>query len=108
MAKLVLQPTFDDKTRAEIEAHIAEVRARRMQAAVEHAIGVNLKLEHEANVYQRRIAQQLEMLSKELVQMDKLDARIAKRLENIEILYQELGLTEAMLLEAAAAANVET
>jgi hypothetical protein len=97
MPALVLQPSYDDKTRAEIEAHLDAVRARRMVAAIEYQQGVNLKLEHESEVSQRRVASKYAQLGRTLDTLDKSLERIEKLLVELETLHQELGLTEAML-----------
>ena len=89
---LILQPSFDEKSRAEIEAHIEEVRARRLTAAIEYRIGVNAKLDQEADKVKRKMTQHLTMLGKELVRFDKLDALVSKRVNVLTTLYQELGL----------------
>lgn len=107
MPQLILQPTFNDKTRAEIEAHLEEVRTRRMSAAIEYATGRHLKLSHESEVIQRRVEQQLLMLGKDIARLDNADASIRNRLEKIEELYSQMTITEDMLQHAAEAAQAE-
>jgi len=93
---LILRPCFDDLTRQEIEQHIEQVRSRRMVAAMEYQAGKTLALSQESEKVQRRIKQQYELLGKEILQLDKLDERIDKRMTTIETLRQEFNLIEEM------------
>jgi hypothetical protein len=97
MAQLVLQPSFDDKSRAEIEAHLEQVRARRMVAAIAYEEAKRLKMDHEAEQMKRRLAVKVSRLEKALETVDKGMARAEALMVEIETFYQELGLTEAML-----------
>jgi hypothetical protein len=94
---LILQPTFDVKTRQEIEAHIEQVRARRLAASMAYHAGVQQKLSHESDVIQRRIKQQYEMLCKELIRLEKLEDSIQTRLNKLDAMHQELGVVNEML-----------
>lgn len=94
---LVLAPSFDDHTRAQIEQHIEAVRARRMVAAIEHYQGVNAKLSHESDKVQKRMARQYEMLGKELAALEKAELKVLGRLETLEALRQEIGLITDMV-----------
>lgn len=94
---LILQPSLDEHTREEIEAHVEEVRARRMVAVIEYNAGKQAKLENELNSVNRKLIQQYTMLGKEIEQLDRLDARLSKRLETIAALQQEGGVVSDML-----------
>lgn len=87
---LKLQPTFSDSQRQEIEQHLEQVRARRMQASIEYHGQQNLRLQRESEVIQRRIAQQYEMLGRELIRMEELDDKIQARLNKLTIMLQEV------------------
>ncbi len=89
---LVLAPSFDAKTREQIEAHLEEVRGRRLVAAMEFHAGRHAKLSHESDKVQRQLAKAYEMLGKELDKFDALDQKIMDRLEKCEQLKQEIGL----------------
>lgn len=93
---LVLAASYDDHTREEIEAHLVQVRARRMVAAIEYANGVNEKLTHESDKIQRRMAKEYEMLGKELVNLEKIEDKVQERLIKLDTLRQELGLVTEM------------
>lgn len=90
---LVLQPTFNDLSREEIEAHIEQVRARRMAAVVQYHAGVNAKLEYASAKMQAKIAREYHLLGQLIEQGDRIDEKIDKRLQTLEMLIQELGLT---------------
>lgn len=89
--RLVLQPVYDDMSRADYEAWLDVVRARRLVAAQEYAHGKQMDLDHEADVAQRHLLKQLDMLNKDLLQMEKLDLRVQERMVKIETLSQEVG-----------------
>lgn len=88
---LILQPKFSEKSRDEIEAHIEQVRARRMSAVVQYHAGVNAKLMHVAASIQHRIAREYYLLSKDIAKMDALDEKLQLRLQTLEMHMQELG-----------------
>lgn len=94
MAGLVLQPTMDDTTREEYEAWLDTVRSRRLLAAVEHAQGVKLRLDREADLAQKRLGQALDQLGKKLLQMEALDEKISELLIKVEGYRQEIGFIE--------------
>lgn len=94
---LILQPSLDEHTREQIEAHVEEVRARRMVAVIEFNAGKQAKLENELNSVNRKLIQQYTMLGKEIEQLDRLDAKLSKRLETIAALQQEGGVVSDML-----------
>lgn len=96
---LDLVPALSDLPRAEIEAHLDAVRARRMAAAIEYHHAKNAKLDHESERIQRRIKQQREMLGKEIVALDKALERVEKRLTTVESLMQEHALVGEMRVE---------
>lgn len=94
---LILAPSYDDHTREQIENHLSAVRARRMVAAIEHHRGITEKLEHESDKIQARIAKQYEMLGKEINKLEGAELKVVDRLNTIEALRQELGLTVDMI-----------
>lgn len=97
--ELVLQPAIDRMSREEVEAHLEEVRARRMTAAIEYQIGTNAKIDRANTVLGRRMEQQYQMLEKEILKLDSLDEKIQKRLNTIESLNQEMAYNITMRIE---------
>lgn len=93
---LSLQPTMHDLNRAEIEAHLDNVRARRMYAVMTFHEGANLKLDKQSAKVRERIEKQYALLQKEILRLDTADDAIQKRLKGIETLNHELGLIEDM------------
>lgn len=102
MPSLVLQPSFDDKTRAEIEAHLEGVRARRMVAAQAYQEAKRLKMDHEVEQMKRKLEVRVQRLEKGLEVLDKAIARVEGIMVEIETFYQEIGLSEDMLVIAQA------
>ncbi|HEY6020879.1 MAG TPA: hypothetical protein VIY48_13560 [Candidatus Paceibacterota bacterium] len=94
---LVLAPSFDEHTRAEIEAHLDAVRARRMVAAIEYHQGAANKLQHESDKINAKIARQYEMLRKELLAMEKAELKVQDRLELMDHMLNEVGLVNDMI-----------
>lgn len=94
---LVLAASFDDHTREQIEAHVAEVHVRRMAAAIEYHQGKENKLQYESDKIQKRMAQKYVMLQKELIALEKAEIKVQDRLAELTHLYNELGLTNDMI-----------
>lgn len=82
-------------TTEELEKHIETARARRIVAAVEYAVGQELKLEHEIDKVHRKLKAQYEMLGKELERCDRAIFALENRVAAIEMLRQEAGLLES-------------
>ena len=95
---LILAPSFDEHTRAEIEQHILQVQSRRMVAAIEYQRGENAKLEHLAQKIRDKVQKQYTMLGKEIAALDKADEKVQHRMETIISLMSELGLVQDMIL----------
>lgn len=95
---LILQPAFSEKSREEIEQHIIQVRARRLSAIVQYHAGVNAKLRHASAQLQQRIAREYFLLGKEIEKADKLDEKIDKRLQTLEMYMQELSQTHERMM----------
>ena len=95
---LILAPSFDEHTRVQIEAHIDQVRARRMHAAVVYAEGMNIKLDHESGQIQKRIARHYAMLARDIARLDRLDDAIDERIATLTNLLNEHGLIQDMIV----------
>lgn len=94
---LVLTPSYDERTKDQIEDHIAAVRARRMVHVVEYQMGVQTKLEHESDKIQARIAREYEKLKKRLEKQEEAEDKVIESITVLEALRQELGLTVDMI-----------
>lgn len=96
---LVLQPTFSDKTRDQIENHLLEVRARRMAAVVTYYAGVNAKNMHLVSKERLRVMREYQMLKRDLDRMHRLDKAINDRLNRIVQHQQELDFHLSNIVE---------
>lgn len=94
MPQLVLQPKMRDMTRAEYEAWLEGIRSRRLVAAVEYAQAQKLKLDHESDVLQHKLAREIELFGANIERMEKLDEKIQDQMTKIETYRQELGFIE--------------
>lgn len=92
---LVLQPSLDEHTRDEIIAHVEQVRARRMLAALVHAQGVMEKNAEKMSVIERKLQMQFDGLRREIETLDRMDAKIAQRLSKIAELQHEHAMIVA-------------
>lgn len=90
--QLVLRPSLEDFDRDAVEAFIEAVRAKRMVATLEYYENKNAKLSHASEKVQRKFWGQLEMLEKELLALERAEVKAQDRLNNINILKQELGM----------------
>lgn len=89
---LILAPSFDDKTREEVEAHLEIVRIRRIAAALEYAQSRMTKLETEDNRATVRLMHNYEQLGKSLERLDRELDKVELYLQRCEMLKGELGL----------------
>jgi hypothetical protein len=96
---LILQPTFSDRTREQIENHLLEVRARRMAAVVTYYAGVNAKNMHLVSKERLRVMREYQMLKRDLDRMHRLDKAIEERLNKIVQHQQELDFHLSNLVE---------
>lgn len=89
--QLILQPNIRDCTREEVEAHIEQIRTKRMLAAIEFHNTKNMKLSQAGGRIQDRLDKQLDMLEKEINNLERAENKVSDRLNTIEALKQELG-----------------
>lgn len=83
---LVIQPDIHSVTREEFEAHLEQVRVRRMVAALALLATQEEKLDHLSDKLRRQIMGQNEMLEKEILRLDVALEKVEARLEKIEML----------------------
>jgi hypothetical protein len=96
---LILQPTFSDKTREEIEQHLLVVRARRMAAVAMYYAGKNAKTNHLIAKEQQRVNREYALLVKDLDKMNALEQKIEERMITLEQHWQELQRHHGNLVE---------
>lgn len=96
---LILQPTIRDCTREQVEAHIEQVRNRRMLAAIEFHNTKNMKLSQAGGKIQDRLDKQLDMLEKEIGNLERAEIKVTDRLNTIEALKQELGVIAEQIVD---------
>ena len=89
---LILAPSFDDKTREEVEAHLEVVRLRRMAAALEFAQSKMTKLELEDNQLNNKLLRNYEQLGKSIERLDRELDKVQQYLNNCLVLKSEIGL----------------
>ena len=95
---LQMVPDLAALSREQVEAHLEQVRARRMVAALHYHEGKNAKYAMESDKIKRKMRGQNEMLGKELSSLDKAIERVEKRLAAITTLDTELGLVNDMIV----------
>lgn len=88
----MLQPDIHSFDREGLEQWLEGARAKRMAASVEYHDNLNAKIAHETDKIQRRFMAQVEMLAKEIGALERAEAKVESRLENIHALKQELGI----------------
>lgn len=91
---LILTPSFDEHTRQQIEAHLEEVRARRLVAALEFEEGRKGKIAKQADKVARQMQAQYKMLKKELIRLEGAETKVQERLTKLTHLLNEHGLLE--------------
>lgn len=89
---LTLQPRFSDKTRAEVEAYLEVVRARRTAAAVAYHEELRRDRTKDAEYVVKKMEKYLDALAKSIDRLDKADESVMKWLASIEGLQDEYGL----------------
>jgi hypothetical protein len=89
---LVLAPSFDDHTREQVEAHLEEVRIRRIAGALEYEQSKLLKLGTESNTLEIKLMRNYEHLNKSLDRLDREIVKCETYLNNCQMIRDELGL----------------
>jgi hypothetical protein len=90
---LVLAPSFDDHTREEVEAHLEQVRLRRLAGAMEYHQSKMLRLERESGTLSNKLARNYEALGKALLRIDNDIVKVEEYLNNCQMIRTELSLT---------------
>ena len=90
---LVLAPSFDDHTREQVEAHLDQVRIRRLAGALEYQQSKMLRLEKDNNTVTNKLIRNYEQLGKALTRLDKELEKIESYLQSCQMLRTEADLT---------------
>ena len=90
---LVLAPSFDDHTREEVEAHLEEVRLRRLAGAIEYHQSKMLRLEREEGSLSNKLSRSYDQLGKALLRIDTDILKVEEYLNKCQMLRTELSLT---------------
>lgn len=91
---LVLKPTIKDFNRAELEARIEQVRARRMLLAFDYHASQKIEYEQEMDKVVRKFREHGDMLGKELERLDRALDAVDKRAFKMAELQAEHGLLQ--------------
>ena len=94
---LVTKPTIRDFSRAELEARIEMIRARRMMIAFDYHASQKIDVEQQADKVVRKFKEQGDMLGKELLRLDRAMDAVENRVAKMSELQQEHGLLQDLL-----------
>ena len=89
---LILAPSFDDHTREEVEAHLEQVRLRRIAGALEYQQSKMLKLERDNDTVTNKLIRHYEALGKSLGRLDKELEKVEAYLNACQMLRSEADL----------------
>jgi transposase len=89
---LVLAPSFDDHTREQVEAHLEQVRIRRLAGALEYQQSKLLRLEKDNNSVTNKLIRNYEQMGKALARLDKDLEKIEGYLATCQMLKTEADL----------------
>jgi predicted HTH transcriptional regulator len=89
---LVLAPSFDDHTREQVEAHLEQVRIRRLAGALEYQQSKLLRLEKDNNSVTNKLIRNYEQMGKALMRLDKDLEKIEGYLAACQMLKTEADL----------------
>lgn len=89
---LILAPSFDDHTRAEVEKFLDEVRARRIAAVIEFQQSKMTKLGKEHSEIKTKLSRQYEHLGKALERLAGEIDKVEGYLAVCQMLRSEMGL----------------
>ena len=89
---LILAPSFDDHTREEVEAHLEQVRLRRIAPVLEYQQGKLLKLEGEGNDVENKLIRAYSQLGRAIIKLDNELDRVEKYAQLCQTLMTEVDL----------------
>jgi len=88
---LILAPSYDDHTREEIEAHLEQVRTRRIAAALAYQHGKMVRLEGQQESLDMRLGKHYASLGRYIDQLDKAMDKVERQLAVCQTLHNESG-----------------
>lgn len=91
------KPTIKDFSRAELEARIEQVRARRMLIAFDYHASQKIDMEQQQDRLLRKFKEHGDMLGKELDRLDRALDACEKRVFKMSELQSEHGLLQDLL-----------
>jgi septation ring formation regulator EzrA len=89
---LVLAPSFDDHTREQVEAHLEQVRLRRLAGALEYQQSRMLRLEKDNNEVTNKLIRNYEQMGKALIRLDRELEKVESYLQSCQMLRSEADL----------------
>jgi len=89
---LILAPSFDDHTREQVEAHLEQVRIRRIAGAMEYQQSKLLRLEKDNNMVTNKLIRNYEQMGKALMRLDRELEKIETYLAACQMLRTEADL----------------
>lgn len=92
-------PTLDDLDVRQIEAHLEQIRIRRLTLVIQYQQARHSKLSHEYHKTNLRLAKQIELLGKDIVRLDEIYYKCEARLKQVIVLKNETDFVGAMMDE---------
>src|SRR5262245_25536295 len=96
---LITKPTIRDFNRAELEARIELIRARRMRVAFDYHASQKIDIEQQTDKVVRKFKEHGDLLGKELDRLDRTLEAVEKRVAKMSELQQEHGLLQDLLAQ---------
>jgi len=96
---LITKPTIRDFNRAELEARIELIRARRMLVAFDYHASQKIDIEQQTDKVVRKFKEHGDLLGKELDRLDRTLEAVEKRVAKMSELQQEHGLLQDLLAQ---------
>ena len=96
---LITKPTIRDFNRAELEARIEMIRARRMMVAFDYHASQKIELEQQSDKLVRKFKEHGDRLGVEIQRLDRALDIVEKRVSKMTELQQEHGLLQDLLTQ---------
>lgn len=91
---LELVPELEELSIGQLEAKLEAIRVQRLMLRIQYQAAANIKLASLGRKTRDRLQHQLEMFAKELTQLDSVLAKCDKRMEQVNILKNEVSYIE--------------
>jgi hypothetical protein len=96
---LITKPTIRDFNRAELEARIEMIRARRMMVAFDYHASQKIELEQQSDKLVRKFREHGDRLGVEIARLDRALDAVENRVSKMTELQQEHGLLQDLLTQ---------